>query len=219
MITKMKISPCKLDNKGNVNKVELKKAFTVQINPSNFARNFDITYSKKQAIGSAAMQPKYSHSSEKKIDFNIVMDGTGVVSKDDVRSQLKKLRSVVFTLVGKEHQPNVVMVVWGGFKYCGRLTTMSVENTMFKPSGKPLRAKVKLEFIQYVSPKEAASKANLSSPDLTHSVEVMAGDTLPLLCYRIYKDCSYYMEIARVNGLSNFRKLQPGTRLHFPPLR
>jgi len=219
MITKMKIAPCKLDDKGNITKVDLKKAFAVQINPSDFARNFDITYSQKQAMGSTAMQPKYSHSSEKKIDFEIIMDGTGVVSKDDVEAQMKKLRTVVFTLVGKEHQPNVVMIVWGGFKYCGRLTSMAVKNTLFRPSGKPLRAKVKLDFIQYVSPKEAARIANMSSPDLTHSVEVMAGDTLPLLCYRIYKDCSYYMEIARVNGLSNFRELQPGTRLLFPPLR
>ena len=44
------------------------------------------------------------------------------------------------------------------------------------------------------------------------------GDTLPLLCDRIYSDPSYYPDVARFNNLSDFRRLQPGQRLHFPPL-
>lgn len=220
MVTKMTITPCILDSNGNVTGVEGKnKAFTVPINPSNFTRNFEIIYNNQRAMGTPVMQPKYSSSGEKKIDFEIVIDGTGVVTSEDVDSQMKSLTSVVYKLVGKNHEPNTVMLVWGSFKFCGKLTCMSVECTMFKPDGTPLRVKVKLEFIQYVGSKETANEANLSSPDLTHSVEVKAGDSLPLLCHRIYKDSTYYMEVARINGLSNFRKLQPGTRLQFPPLR
>ena len=220
MITKMTITPCILDKDGNVTGVEAKgKAFTVPINPSNFTRNFEIIYNNQRAMGTPVMQPKYSSSGEKKIDFEIVIDGTGVVTSESVDSQMKRLTSVVYKMVGKNHEPNTVMLVWGDFKFCGKLTCMSVECTMFKPDGSLLRVKVKLEFIQYIGPKEAANDANLNSPDLTHSVEVKAGDSLPLLCYRIYKDSAYYLEVARINGLSNFRKLQPGTRLQFPPLR
>jgi nucleoid-associated protein YgaU len=61
-------------------------------------------------------------------------------------------------------------------------------------------------------------KKAASSPDLTHLITVKAGDTLPLLCDRIYRDSGYYMEVARINGLSSFRNLQPGTTLKFPPL-
>jgi nucleoid-associated protein YgaU len=49
-------------------------------------------------------------------------------------------------------------------------------------------------------------------------VEVKAGDTLPMLCYQIYKDSSYYLAVARLNQLQNFRQLQPGQLLRFPPL-
>jgi nucleoid-associated protein YgaU len=50
-------------------------------------------------------------------------------------------------------------------------------------------------------------------------VEVRDGDTLPLLCQRVYNDCGRYLEVARANKLANFRDLQPGTWLRFPPLK
>jgi nucleoid-associated protein YgaU len=69
-----------------------------------------------------------------------------------------------------------------------------------------------------MSKEEESLKANRSSPDLSHTVEVQAGDTLPLLCHRIYKDAAYYPEVARANNIVDFRTLKPGLRLHFPPL-
>ena len=226
MITKLKIAPCTLDAKGNVTGAKTTQAFVVRLNPANFTRNFDIQYNTTQAMGASSLQPKYASASERKIEFEFLMDGTGVVPPTSptslgisVKSQLDDLKKVVFTLVGQDHEPNTVMLIWGDFSFCGKLCSMSVDYTLFKPTGEPLRAKVKLCFLQYVGPKEAAKKDNLSSPDLTHSVEVKAGDTLPLICHRIYKDSAYYMEIARINGITNFRDIKPGMRLNFPPLR
>jgi nucleoid-associated protein YgaU len=39
-----------------------------------------------------------------------------------------------------------------------------------------------------------------------------------LMCYRIYGDPKYYLQVAEANGISNFRKLIPGTDITFPPL-
>jgi hypothetical protein len=47
---------------------------------------------------------------------------------------------------------------------------------------------------------------------------VVAGDTLPLLCFQIYQESKYYVEVARVNGLDDFRNLEPGRQILFPPL-
>ena len=47
---------------------------------------------------------------------------------------------------------------------------------------------------------------------------VKAGDTLPLMCYRIYGDPKYYLDVAEVNHLGNFRVLIPGSALVFPPI-
>ena len=82
----------------------------------------------------------------------------------------------------------------------------------------PLRAKVTLAFVEYQSKEEISKEAGQESPDLTHLIEVKAGDTLPLLCYRIYQDCNYYIDVAKINRLTDFRDLKPGTKLQFPPL-
>ena len=54
---------------------------------------------------------------------------------------------------------------------------------------------------------------------MSHLVIVNPGDTLPLLCHRIYGSSTPSTEVARVNGLSGVRALTPGTLRLFPPLR
>jgi hypothetical protein len=158
-----------------------------------------------------------------------VIDGTGVVNPStsgespkgstDVKTQIQQLEEVVYQFDGDKHEPSPVRLLWGSLIFFGRLETMSVNYTMFKPSGEPLRAKVDISFSGFMSAEEQSLKAKRSSPDFMHIVEVIEGDTLPLLCYRIYKDSSYYTDVARVNNMVNFRNLAPGSRLHFPPLR
>ncbi len=237
--TLLKITPCKLEKKpskislGNVN-----DSFEVMLNPSAYSHGFTIKNSensknskndktsKKDAIGKSAADNKFNTVGPETIDFELWIDGTGVVSplnpgseSPDVKTQIQHLKDVVYVYHGEEHSPNPVRLLWGSLIFFGFLDSMSVDYTLFKPSGEPLRAKVKLSFSGYQSKDEESLRANRSSPDLDHVVEVKAGDTLPLLCYRIYKDPAYYTEIARVNNLVNFRSLVPGTRLRFPPLR
>lgn len=217
MVTKLIISPCDVDESGSV--TVKKNKFEVMLNPASYTHGYEICYNQKKAMGQSAPQPKFQHSGGEKVNFDIVMDGTGVAGTGEVKTQVQNLNNIVYKYDGSNHQPNLVRLLWGSLIFFGRLTSMSVSYTMFKPSGEPLRAKVQLAFIGYVGSNEEALKANRSSPDLTHLVEVKAGDTLPLLCFRIYKNSAYYLEIARINGITNFRNIRPGTRLNFPPLR
>lgn len=54
---------------------------------------------------------------------------------------------------------------------------------------------------------------------MTHIRKVTAGDSLPLMTHRIYGDPNYYLQVAKVNGLVNFRRLASNLDLRFPPLR
>ena len=215
---KLTITECDSDKKTNDG-----NCFEVMINPAAFKHNHSICYNKSSVPGKSADEVKFNKLLPSDISFEIVIDGTGVVRSplliDDVKTQIKKLSDVVYKYNGENHEPNHVKILWGDFILYGRLTSLSTDYTLFKPSGEPLRAKVSLAFKGFASSKEEEAKANKSSPDLSHIIEVRAGDTLPLLCYQIYKDCSYYMQVARINNLTNFRALKPGTKLHFPPLR
>jgi nucleoid-associated protein YgaU len=110
-------------------------------------------------------------------------------------------------------------LLWGSLLFFGRLKTMSSTYTLFTPGGDPLRAKIKMGFAGFLSTQEEARRAARTSPDMTHIVQFKAGDSLPLLCHRIYDDPTQYAAVAHYNDITNFREIEPGTRIVFPPLR
>lgn len=219
---KLTITACKVDDSGNVS-VDDSRQFKFTLNPEKYDHSFAISYSDKRAVGRSAVNTKFSGVEPETLKISTMIDCTGALGEADantrdVKTQLKELTDIVYKYDGDKHEPNPVQVLWGSQIFIGRLKSMTVDNTLFKASGEPLRAKLKLEFNSFMSNEEEALRANRSSPDMSHLVEVKAGDTLPLLCYRVYRDSSYYLELARHNNLTDFRSLEPGSKLHFPPL-
>lgn len=202
-------------------RVDARKTFAAMLNPSEFTHTYTIVYNKDPTLGSTATNQRFSAMGEDKVSFALLLDGTGVVpdsSAREVQQQLEDLEDIVYRYQGQQHEPSRVRIVWGSLIFFGRLESMSCKFTLFKPNGAPLRASVDLSFVGSVERREAELLANASSPDLSHLVEVRQGDTLPLLCERIYGDPGYYCAVARFNGLTDFRDLPAGAKLHFPPL-
>ncbi|HED36066.1 MAG TPA: peptidoglycan-binding protein [Gammaproteobacteria bacterium] len=220
----LEITACSLDSSGQFSPDEDDK-FEVMINPSGYKCEKNISYNKQESIGRVGKSLNYSQTMEDKVNFEIVIDGTGVVNlpvpgigSDDVATQIESLNEVL-GYDGSEHEPKYSRLVWGSFIFYGRMTTYTTSYTLFKPDGSPLRAKVSLAFSSSVSDQQEKLETNKTSPDLSHIVEIKAGDTLPQLCNKIYKDPSYYIDIAKVNRLDNFRQLKAGEKLLFPPLK
>ena len=198
------------------------KEFAAMVNPQEFSVKDSIKYSQTNESRS----PKFEQYEGSKFSVpKIFLDTTGAIpmehwpvkngSIDDMITALKK---VVYDYDGDSHEPPIVEVIWGSNHFKGRLLTIDTKFTLFDNQGSPLRAEVQLEFTSYDTMKELEAKANKHSPDLTHVIEVKSGDTLPNLCNKVYNNPSYYMQVARINGLSSFCRLKPGTRLVFPPL-
>jgi len=116
------------------------------------------------------------------------------------------------------HQPPFVQLRWGVLLYNCKLSRMTINFKLFKPDGSPLRAEADCRFEEVIGPERLAAIENRQSPDLTHIRTVIEGDTLSLLCFREYGDSKYYYEVAKVNGLTDFKQLTPGTKLIFPPI-
>ena len=226
MISKLTITRCDVSG-GKVSPAS--EQFKAAINPADIKQNYSISYSGSEnsdtaAIGKSAASPKFERTNAQKLSFTITLDGTGVVEASgdtSVSDQVNQLGSVVYDYQGKNHEPSVVEITWGSgmAPFYGRLTKLDIDYTLFRASGEPLRAKVSLGFASFMTNKEEGLVAGRQSPDLTHRVQVAAGDTLPLLCKRIYDDPFQYLFVARENGLASFRQLEPGTILSFPPLR
>lgn len=220
------LNSCSVDQATGKVSADGDKQFVVMVNPSKFDDSAAISYNHDKTFGQAGQSPKFGSVGPKKVSFEIMLDGTGVFSScvfgttsKSVKDQISDLKDLVSDYEGSKHAPNVVQILWGTFLFYGCLESMKENVTMFKASGEPLRATMALSFTEYKTAKEVSKEANMSSPDLTHIVEVVAGDTLLLLCNKFYNDSSYYLQVAKLNGLSGFRDLIPGTVLNFPPLR
>lgn len=202
--------------------------FTVMINPAGYSHNYSICYNDDQAQGSSGGSPRFNRIPSDTVQFELVFDGTGVVPtalpgvipnlSDGITDQIQKLKTLVFTYNGKIHSPNFLQLAWGTLLFKCRLTSLEIEYTLFKPDGTPLRARAKASFQGYNDESELELQANKSSPDLTHVRTVKAGDTLPLMCYRIYGSSLPYLQVAAVNNLTDFRRLKVGSQIVFPPL-
>jgi len=216
----LEITACSVDASGNVS-VDENDKFSVMINPTSYKREQSICFSNERIIGEIGNRRRFSRVDQDNVSFEIIIDGTGVVNGDtefSVEDRVADL-SAILGYDGSEHEPKHSRLVWGTFLFYGRMTSMNIDYSLFKPSGEPLRATIKLNFVRFMTAEEESQEANRSSPDLSHIVEVKAGDTLPLLCHRVYKDSGYYTEVAAVNKLDNFRDLRAGIKLIFPPLK
>ena len=195
--------------------------FSVMVNPQDYSIKDAIKYS------------DYNEPRSKRFDRyeasvlripKIFLDTTGSIPvekwpfKGSIDEMIKMLKSIVYDYNGKNHEPSVVDILWGDLNVQGRLLSMDTKFALFDKEGHPIRAEVNLSFALFKTFKDLEAEANKNSPDLTHVIEVKAGDTLPNLCNRVYNDPSYYMQVARVNKLSGFCRLVPGMRLVFPPL-
>ncbi|MGC9419223.1 MAG: peptidoglycan-binding protein [Rhodovulum sp.] len=229
-MARLKIIRCKIQNDQIREQKGAANTFEATINPESYSHKYGLSYSGtskgsgNRPVGKAGTVARFANTEPEKLDFTIHLDGTGVVpdtGKTTVADQIAKLRDIVYEYDGDTHEPNPVKVVWGKglTAFFGRLTSMSVDYTLFHPDGTALRAKVTLSFVDARTEAQESREAGRNSPDLTHVVRVVEGDTLPLLCQRIYDDAGKYLEIARLNDLDGFRALVPDTLLRFPPMR
>jgi LysM repeat protein len=205
--------------------------FEAMFNPASFSQKYEIEYGKNQGLNSTNKRVDYARSKPRELNLKLVLDGTGVEemgiltlgTQQTVADRVKKFIDLTFRMNGDIHEPNFLLVEWGGKEDGGlifscRLSSVNVTYTSFNRDGSPLRAELDVTLLSDLAVKKRMALENKSSPDLTHYRVVKAGDTLPLLTKEIYGSSSYYLRVAQANGLEDFRNLTPGQELFFPPL-
>lgn len=221
-----------VSNNGELDK---SSSMEVRINPSTIKQSFKINYEETTATGTENGEKKFLSSGKTSTELELLFDATGIFDKGYLQSVKKNLnafnpikndnRSVYedvkkfidnFCKIKNEtHEPNTILISWGDFQIRVKVEGFTVEYTLFNPNGKPIRAVVKLDLI---NDEPKTSSSDLKSPDLTHVRVIKAGDNLQLLTNEIYGDSKFYLEVAKVNKLVNFRNLTIGQKIFFPPL-
>ncbi len=193
--------------------------FTSFVNPNEITLAYEMEYDAAQ--GSETNGSRMTFKSVKPGDLSLTffIDGTGANgNRIDVQPKVEEFQ-LVTGYNGAIHRPNYLKVMWGTLqiKRCV-LKSASIAYKLFKSDGVPLRAVITATFTDNSDDKTRVALSQDQSPDLTHIRLIKAGDNLPALCFAIYNDPLSYLQVARQNGLDDFRRLVPGTKIAFPPL-
>lgn len=191
--------------------------YVAMFNPETFTSKTDYEYDTTQAQGEKAVDPKFKRIKPQEFSVDLLIDGTGASGEQrEVMSDVALFTNVM-KFRGDKHEPPSFIVIWGPMILRCKSAGYEITYTLFRANGTPLRATIKARFMESTPILESLITSALSSPDLTHVWQATEADKLPLLTYKIYNDSRFYLEVARVNKLTNFRQLKAG-QLVFPPL-
>ncbi|USX17924.1 hypothetical protein NHH82_18790 [Oxalobacteraceae bacterium OTU3REALA1] len=203
-------------------KLDAKGSFEALINPETYTLQYKVKTAEGQGQGSSGAQQKFAYTMPEELEFEFLFDSTGIIdgkpNKDGVFDQVDAFRKLLTEYRPDSHEPFHLKLVWGNLIFKGRAIELGITYKLFNPDGQPIRALAKTKFKGSIEEQKRIAKEDRRSPDLTHIRTVRAGDRLPLMCFRVYGDPRHYLDVARVNGLSDFRALVPGQQLVFPPL-
>ena len=214
---------CDSKNAENGGLAEADASFEALINPETYTLDYKLKFSESgQGHGTSGKQLKYQYTEPEEMSFEFLFDNTGIIDgnpRDSVADDILKFRQVLIDYKGDSHEPRHFKLVWGKNSiFKGRVTEVGITYKLFNNHGTPIRAVAKVKFKSSIEEQKRAAKEDKKSSDLTHVRQVKLGDTLPLLCFAIYGDPKYYLQVAAVNRLDNFRHLAPGMNLSFPPI-
>ena len=205
--------------------------FEVMFNPASITTQHQNVFQRLPGQGSSSQRTRYKYTKSQEIRLELIFDGTGVTEigllnifgkTKSVSDRVTEFLDLCFYRDGELHEPKFLRLNWGKGplqNFDTRLMSVDIEYTTFDQDGSPLRAVLTTHFTEDLDPEKRVAKERSSSPDLTHTRIVRSGDTLPLLSKEIYGSAKYYLQLAKINNLNDFRNLTPGTELIFPPLQ
>jgi nucleoid-associated protein YgaU len=208
--------------------------FKAQFNPNSTSESLKIEYADPSAAGQVDGVKKFQHVNSTELKLSLTLDATGVSGANGTKGssgtmgltsdtfsipdEIKAFKDATVEYDGQKHEVPYVHIVWGKLDFKGRLTQLNINHTMFNSSGVPIRSVIEATFSSAKDLITQAKEKSNASPDLTHVRTVQTGDTLPLMCQTIYDDSAYYLKVARFNNLIDFRNLEPGSEIIFPPV-
>lgn len=213
----------------NYENTSLVGVFQVMYNPNTYTQEYVNSYEMVKTEGNQETL-KFKGTESETMTFEFLFDATGtsvtgfsnmaeqILFEGRTDTAIDQFLDVTFKLQGETHQPRYLRLQWGSFIFEGRLEKATVVHKLFDTMGYPIRSTLNCVFRTHTSIEEQAKKAKKQSPDLTKQKLVREEDTLPLMSFDEYQNPAYYLELARVNRINNFRRLSPGMKLVLPPV-
>jgi nucleoid-associated protein YgaU len=194
-----------------------KATIPLHFNPSEYKVKKENTFAEVPIPGLESPPLQYVRGGARVLSMDVLVDTSGD-PKESVREKYVAKIEGLLAQSKKLHAPPIVEFVWAEEVFRGVLQSLEINYLLFHKNGKPLRAKLSLVLKEY-RPVDVRLKAEtLTSPDVEKRYVVRAGETLSSISGAVFRDPAHWREIAVANGITDPRRVAPGTVLTVPRL-
>jgi hypothetical protein len=200
-------------------------------NPKDYSITKANTWKVDPVVGTALPSAQFGGGQPRKLSLDLLFDSTDSASLDvtAVTQQLFKAMEVQASLgsgTGKNSgRPPMITFSWGktvSFKAVA--DSLSVQYTLFRSDGTPVRAQAKISLIQADKAMDKSSQKGSAKPQNpttrarpgigSHTVQ--DGDSIQSIAYLHYRDPTRWRAIAQENGIDDPLHLKRGSVLSIP---
>jgi hypothetical protein len=190
----------------------------LRFNPTTYVITKANEYSAISIPGLQTPPLQFVRGGDEKMNLDVLLDTTH--TQEDVREAYVNPLLELMKIDPDLHAPPIVCFVWDRAIFQGVVASMTLTYSLFNPRGVPLRAESKMVLTAYRSVEdqtvEKPAKDSLHSPDVEKSFTVRRGDRLDQIAQGAYRDPARWRDIARRNGITDPRRLDPGRLLLLP---
>jgi LysM repeat protein len=200
-------------------------------NPTEYSISKTNEWTYEKVTGTSLPPAVFSGGAPRQMELSLLLDQTLFTGKMTVQAATDALFKMMEVPAGKSGggttaAPPMVKFNWGkivGFKAV--CTSLTVAYKLFRPTGEPIRADVKMTLKQAETASTKSSNGAKKGQNPTTRANagfgvhtVRDGDTLPSIAYQTYGDATRWRVIAEANGVDNPMHLRRGTPLSLPRL-
>jgi hypothetical protein len=199
------------------------KKIVFSFNPGDYSITDANNYQQSKNPGTTSPLLKFSQGNSRTLTVELMLDTMmsekSEKEKDDIRdiyiARLQKLMEIDSEM----HKPCPCRVLWGSLDFKGVLERMdNLKYTLFNSQGIPVRATVKLTFIEYISLDQQAKDPPRNSPDRRKVFKMTQDETIWHMAYTAYGDAALWRVIAEANNIDDPFYVEAGRDLIIPVL-
>jgi nucleoid-associated protein YgaU len=200
-----------------VEPAEDRATIPLHFNPSEYKLSKENTFAEIPIPGLESPPLQYVRGGARTLSMDVLVD-----TSDELKDVHKEYVAKIERAVGKNeklHAPPILEFVWGPQpRFRGVLQSLDVSYLLFNTDGTALRAKLGIKLKEYRPVAVQLRETEQTSPDVEKRYVARVGETLSSISAAVYRDPAHWREIARANGITDPRSLEPGTVLVIPPL-
>ncbi len=191
-----------------------KKDIKLRFNPTTYKLQKTNEFAAIPIPGLETPPIQYIRGGNETLSFEALLDTSD--TQKNVREEYVDHLTNLMRINTELHAPPIVQFVWETEIFQGVLSDLTVDYALFTPQGVPIRADASLTLTAYRPVEVQIAERPRNSPDVEKSYTIRRGDRLDQVAQGAYADPSRWRDIARRNGITDPRRLEPGNVLLLP---